>query len=99
MKHFRGYSARCANYTFGMYINGLSDGYKEMKANIQPKTVKGRWGRDIKILAVPAQYVADMMGAAGWLVSENQDFKSFQMDDGAEIFIDYPDGIHLWKSS
>lgn len=90
MKHFCGIGRD--GITFGMDIR---TGYKKMKANIKLQTVKNRFGREVRVQAVPYQFVAEMMEEAGWLVSERQSFKYFRLDDGPEIYIIYPDGIHI----
>lgn len=93
MKRFRAmHSFGCS---FGMDIDARSAGYKQMKANIKRQTITGHWGIEVSVLTVPNQYVAEMMGEPGWLVAEKQEFRCFRLDDGEEIFIIYPDGIHI----
>lgn len=93
MKHFR--AMHDYGVSFGMDIDARSASYREMKANTKRQTIKGKWGIEVNVLACPFQYVAGMMKEAGWLVAEDQSFRSFQLDGGEDIFIIYPDGIHI----
>lgn len=81
--------------TFGMDVETNTAPYRAMKKHTERRQVTGRFGIQVNILVCPAQYVAGIMRGAGWLVAENQEFKKFTIDDGEEIFIEYPDGIHI----
>lgn len=93
MKHFRAWDQQ--GLTFGMDIDATSKSYKAMKKSITPKTIIGRWNTLVNVLVVPWNLVAAMMGQAGWLFAERQEFKKIQIDDGEDIYIEYPDGIHI----
>lgn len=93
MKHFR--AVHSYGVSFGMDIDARSEAYRLLKKNTKPKTVTGLFGIEVNILTAPYQYVAGIMREAGWLVAEKQSFNKFTLDGGEEIFIEYPDGIHI----
>ena len=93
MKHFRGYYRD--GTTFGMDIETNTTAYRAIKKNTALQEITTRLGIQRIIRVCPFQYVAGVMREAGWLVAEHQSFKSFSIGDGAEIFIGYPDGVHL----
>lgn len=93
MKHFRGYNRD--GTTFGMDIETNTAPYRAIKKYTAPRQVTTRYGIRRTVRACPFQYVAGVMREAGWLVAEKQSFRSFSIDDDGEIFIEYPDGIHL----
>lgn len=96
MKYFRG--TQRDGMTFGMDIETNTAAYREMKRNTKAQTVTGHHGIPVSILACPYQYVAGIMREAGWLVAEKQAFRYFEIEglfDGEEVYIVYPDGIHL----
>ncbi len=93
MKHFRGYYRD--GMTFGMDIETNTAAYRAIKKNTAPRLVTTRYGTRRTVRACPFQNVAGVMKEAGWLVAEHQSFRSFSIDDDGEIFIEYPDGVHL----
>lgn len=93
MKHLRGY--RLDGMTFGMDIDTMTPAYRAMKKATERRKIVGHYGIEFSALVCPAQYVAGIMREAGWLVSEAQDFQHITINGGEEIFIEYPNGIHL----
>lgn len=96
MKHFR--ATHRNGTTFGMDIETNTAAYREMKRNTKAQTITGYHGIRFTALACPYQFVAGIMREAGWLVAERQDFRSFEIEglfNGEEVFIIYPDGVHL----
>ena len=93
MKHFRGYN--WDGTTFGMEIETNTAAYRAMKKNTPRQQITGHYGIQVNVPVCPFQYVAGIMREAGWLVAEKQSFRKFTIDDGEEIFIGYPDGVHL----
>lgn len=96
MKHF--HAVGRDGITFGMDIETNTAAYREMKRKTQRQTISGHHGIPVNVLACPYQCVAGIMREAGWLVAERQSLRSFEIEglfDGEEVFIDYPDGIHL----
>lgn len=96
MKHFRATSSY--GTTFGMNIETNTAAYREMKRNTKPQTVKGHYGIEVSVLVCPYKHVAGVMREAGWLVAEKQDFRCFEIEGlfgGEQVFIIYPDGIHI----
>lgn len=93
MKHFRGYNRE--GTTFGMDIEANTAAYRAMKKNTQQQRITTRYGTQRTVCVCPFQYVAGIMREASWLVTEKQSFRKFTIDDGEEIFIGYPDGVHL----
>lgn len=93
MKHFRGHYRD--GTTFGMDIETNAAAYRAMKKATKRQEITGHFGIKVKALVCPYQYVAGVMREAGWLVAERQSFRHITIDDGEEIFVEYPDGVHL----
>ena len=93
MKHFRGYNRD--GTTFGMEIETNTAAYRAIKKNTALKQITTHYGVERTVRACPYQYVAGIMREAGWLVAEKQSFSKFSIDDDREIFIEYPDGVHI----
>lgn len=92
MKHLRGYYLD--GMTFGMEIETNTAAYRAMKKATRRQEITSRFGIKVNALVCPYQHVAGIMREAGWIVAERQSFRHITIDDGEEIFIEYPDGIH-----
>ena len=93
MKHFR--AVYSFGVSFGMDLAARSKAYQLLKKSTKPKDITGHHGIRVNVLVAPYMCVAGIMREAGWIVSERQSFAKFQLDDEEEIYIEYPDGIHI----
>ena len=93
MKHFRGYYRD--GMTFGMDIETNTAAYRAIKKNTALQQITTCYGVERIVRVCPFQYVAGVMREAGWLVAEKQSFSKFSIDDDKDIFIEYPDGVHI----
>ena len=91
MKRFRGYQPD--GITFGMEIETGSAAYRAIRKHTAPKQIPTSWGGLRTVPVCPYQYVAGVMEGAGWLVAEGHYLRSFTIDDGPEIVIEYPEGV------
>lgn len=82
MKQFDG-------HTFGMDVQNQA-AFKRMKKNVFYGEVKPQgWSRTIQAPCVKAQDLADVMGQAGWLVSEIRDMETVSWSDSGDYYVIY----------
>lgn len=87
MAHFHGVERD--GITFGMEVSLSSECGKKFKKKVHREYIVGFFGEKFEGYVCEAPFVASLMGAAGWLVTEGYIYK-FTIDsflDGEEIFI------------